>query len=361
VTGRVTVGVLAARSSDAIDGTAVTSAGSIDVVTTDRGQVKTSQPGFVMPEIGVDLVSGRVRVAASLGALVMAVQGPRFTHSQIGLRTPACVDGGLGCLPNTGAVASEVAYRLDLKDWSPSTAILNLWAWRPTSPRAMRERRLHANATLLPTGEVLVTGGIDAGALDLTTPDARGVREPEIYDPYADKWSVPKEPASEVRNYHSVALLMPDGRVWTAGSDHNAGGGLGARNLNTEIFAPWYYGDPDRPYIKAAPSLAYPNETIYVESTHAKEIERVVLLRCGSCTHAFNPDQRLLELEFKHPTGDALLVKLPPDNFILPPGPYFIYTIRRKSGTLGLPSYGTDIYIVPERTPKDPPSEPGGH
>ena len=60
-------------------------------------------------------------------------------------------------------------------------------------------------------------------------------------------------------------------------------------------------------------------------------------------------------------TGDALLVKLPPDNFILPPGPYFIYTIRRKSGTLGLPSYGTDIYIVPERTPKDPPSEPGGH
>ena len=257
--------------------------------------------------------------------------------------------------------ASEVAYRLDLKDWSPSTAILNLWAWRPTSPRAMRERRLHANATLLPTGEVLVTGGIDAGALDLTTPDARGVREPEIYDPYADKWSVPKEPASEVRNYHSVALLMPDGRVWTAGSDHNAGGGLGARNLNTEIFAPWYYGDPDRPYIKAAPSLAYPNETIYVESTHAKEIERVVLLRCGSCTHAFNPDQRLLELEFKHPTGDALLVKLPPDNFILPPGPYFIYTIRRKSGTLGLPSYGTDIYIVPERTPKDPPSEPGGH
>jgi hypothetical protein len=246
---------------------------------------------------------------------------------------------------------SVTPYLLDLKGWKPSLASSAGWAWQPTGKRAIGRRRVHANATLLPTGEVLVTGGIDVGRGELTL-DVRGVKQPEIYNPYADSWTVVAEDAQSIRNYHSVALLMPDGRVWTAGSDHDAGRGLAARNLDIELFEPWYYSDPGRPHITAAPSLAYPGETIYVESTFAGEIERVVLVRCGSCTHAFNPDQRLLELAFRHPTGDVLLVEMPPDNFIVPPGPYFIFTIRKKAGTLGLPSSGTEIYIVPEHPPK---------
>jgi hypothetical protein len=86
-----------------------------------------------------------------------------------------------------------------------------------------------------------------------------------------------------------------------------------------------------------------------VKSTFANEIERVVLLRCGTCTHAFHPDQRMVELRFTNPIDDNLLVVMPPNNNIVPPGPYLIFTIRRKMGTLGLPSSGTDIYIVPEK------------
>jgi hypothetical protein len=114
---------------------------------------------------------------------------------------------------------------------------------------------------------------------------------------------------------------MPDGRVWTAGSSQNSEGGIAHRNLDIEIFEPWYYGNPDRPYVTDAPSLARPGETIEVTSTFANEIERVVVVRCGSCTHAFNPDQRLIELKCWYTTGDKLRVEMPANAFICPSGP----------------------------------------
>ena len=40
---------------------------------------------------------------------------------------------------------------------------------------------------------------------------------------------------------------------------------------------------------------------------------------------------------------------MPPDNNIMPQAPHLIFTIRQKPGSLGLPSFGTDIYIVQER------------
>jgi hypothetical protein len=255
---------------------------------------------------------------------------------------------------------ADSPYILDLGGWHPSLSGTGSWGWHATGGRRMTEHRVHANSVILPTGEVFVCGGIDAGLGD-PTPDNRAVMMPEIYNPYTNSWTVTGEPASSPRNYHSVALLMPDGRVWTAGSDRNGGRGAGpppsnnppgnpdVRNLDIEIYEPWYVGDPGRPYITAAPSLAYPSTTILVKSTYAREIERVVLVRCGTSTHSFNPDQRMIELQFTNPVDDDLLVIMPPNNNIVPPGPYFIFTIRRKFGTLGLPSSGTDIYIVPEK------------
>ncbi len=259
------------------------------------------------------------------------------------------------------------AYRLDLKGWAPSLAGGTQWNWRETQPRRLQQHRIHANTIILPTGEILLCGGIDDTTPGEESSDKHAVLRPELYNPYDDTWDVGDSPAQSVRNYHSTALLMPDGRVWTGGSDKGAGRGAGAppagnpdsRNLDIEIFEPWYVGDPGRPYINAAPSLAYAGETVLVRSTFAKEIDRVALVRCGSSTHAFNPDQRMIELAFNNPFDDNLLVTLPPNNNILVPGPYLIFTIRKphgaegKASTLGLPSFGTDIYIVEERKPEN--------
>jgi hypothetical protein len=254
-------------------------------------------------------------------------------------------------------------YRLDLPGWKPALtnpercATAGPWKWRETARRETGRRRVHANATILPTGEILVTGGIDIEDANNAL-DEDAVREPELYDPYNDQWTLLNDPAPlglhdyGARNYHSVALLMPDGRVWVAGSSVNHEPGLENANLDIDVYAPWYHDDPERPHVTAAPSLAQPGETIYVRSTHADEIERIVLVRCGSCTHAFNSDQRLIELRFNHVTADVFFVTMPPNNTVMPPGPYYIFTIRHKDGTLGLPSDGADIYIVPERDPE---------
>jgi hypothetical protein len=259
---------------------------------------------------------------------------------------------------------TDTPYILDLSGWNPSLSGTNAVSWHATGDRRMNERRLHANSVILPTGEIFVCGGVDATGTPADPPlDSKGVFMPELYNPYSNTWDITHEAATSVRNYHSVALLMPDGRVWTAGSDHDARTGGGepppgnddARNLDIEIYEPWYFADPGRPFITAAPSLAYPGDTILVKSTFANEIERVVLVRCGTSTHSFNPDQRMIELRFTNPVDDNLLVVMPPNNNIMPPGPYLIFTIRPKPGTLGLPSSGTDIYIVPEKQDRQRP------
>ena len=75
-------------------------------------------------------------------------------------------------------------------------------------------------------------------------------------------------------------------------------------------------------------------------------IEHVIILRCGSVTHAFNSDQRLIQLGFTRIGGDRLRVNAPKDASISPPGFYFMYTVNKQN----LPSLGIKVYItdIPE-------------
>ena len=141
--------------------------------------------------------------------------------------------------------------------------------------------------------------------------------------------SQPAEHVRGARNYHSVALLMPDGRVWSAGSS--------ATRL-AEWHSAIFTSKSSSPGTTAIPvGLSSPThrvlpwrEAYQDKSTFANEIERVVVVRCGSCTHSFNSDQRLIELKFRHAGGDELLVDMLANNFIFPSGPYLIFTIRKK-------------------------------
>lgn len=241
----------------------------------------------------------------------------------------------------------EDPWILDLSEWKPGTTSPDALAWQKTAPRALAppSRRINGHAVLLPTGEILVLGGVAGPTTDVNL-DSTAVQSPEIFDPFTDQWSVltaAEEQAQIVRNYHSVALLMPDGRVWTAGSDHDAGRGTGptgAANLNIEIYEPWYYRRPNRPQITAAPDRWTTGQQFVVRTTQADDIRRVAMVRTGSCTHAFNPDQRYVSLMFRHEVDDILLVTAPPNGSIAPTGMYFLYTVN----SAGLPSAGTTIY-----------------
>jgi hypothetical protein len=111
--------------------------------------------------------------------------------------------------------------------------------WKADAP--LNVARANANLVLLPDGSMVEVGGgsgfQDGGDPELgaaggyvTYADGRA-RQIEVYDPDSNSWLL--GPAQEEdRTYHSTALLLPDGRVFSAGDDHyplEPGGGLSPR------------------------------------------------------------------------------------------------------------------------------------
>ena len=124
-----------------------------------------------------------------------------------------------------------------------------------TAPMAFG-RRQH-NLTVLADGSVLATGGNSSGAwlVDLNA----GVYPAELWNPATGQWRT-LAAMQITRQYHSTALLLPDGRVLSSG------GGIcgtcdqvGYLGKNAEIFSPPYLFQADgtlapRPSIDAAPA-----------------------------------------------------------------------------------------------------------
>ncbi|MEM7336916.1 MAG: hypothetical protein AAF490_32885, partial [Chloroflexota bacterium] len=82
-----------------------------------------------------------------------------------------------------------------------------------TSTNSMAHARSHHSAVMMPNGEVFVVGG---SGLIKKFSDAGSKLTPEIWNPDSGEW---REVASMVtpRNYHSVAILLADGRILVGG------------------------------------------------------------------------------------------------------------------------------------------------
>jgi Galactose oxidase-like, Early set domain len=215
--------------------------------------------------------------------------------------------------------------------------------------------RNHANSVILPTGEIFVCGGV--GPATESLPQGTSVRRPEIYTPpinwgagkYINEdgtWATLPEAATVIRGYHGVALLMPDGAVFTAGSTDSAGGDTisdgvdengnptyAAQNeYRIEIFKPWYFDAPhdnNRPTISSSSvpkSIGYAY-TFRFNTPQANSIERVVVTRCGSTTHALDTDQRLVSLDFTKINSTTIELTIPYMPEHLPPGRYMLWVV----------------------------------
>lgn len=206
----------------------------------------------------------------------------------------------------------------------------------------MRYGRHWANATVLPTGEVLVTGG------GVANNGAHGVATvPEIWNPDTGEWTSDLAPHAHARLYHSTALLLPDGRVMIAG-----GGAPGPRNYtDAEFYSPPYLFDggelAPRPEITDAPDkIGYDGQfTIEV----SEDVSKVTLVRSGSVTHSFNNAQSYEELQFVQAPGSGeVTVQAPADGTYAPPGSYMLFAVNAD----GTPSVAAMLEIDPE-TPMD--------
>src|SRR6476646_2314796 len=228
--------------------------------------------------------------------------------------------------------------RLDLGAASP--------AWTATGPRdasVSARTRQYSNAVILPTGEVCLTGGVNN--VDPEDP----VNQAEIYNPGinwntgaygpTDSWAV-KEAGVNTRNYHSVSLLLPNGKVWVAGGDTNAqsgdpdgdvvvGGVTKKRGIKKiELYEPDYIATANRIQINDAPRfVAYGSNFEVGIDRAATAVKRVALIRAGSATHSPNNDQRYVGLTIASRDGNTLQLVAPPNGNIAPPGYYMLWVI----------------------------------
>jgi hypothetical protein len=207
-------------------------------------------------------------------------------------------------------------------------------AWQTIAPLSVGRR--NANATLLPDGSVLVTGG--SALLGKDNPDG-AVFYAEQWHPATGAWTLLAS-HTRYRGYHAAALLLPDGRVIVGGGGHPNPPGAGAEP-NVEIYSPPYLFWGPRPVVIAAPSQVTYEHSFVVTTDDAAAITAVNWIRLGAVTHSFNQNQRLNHLAFT-PTESGLVVTAPATADLAPPGHYLLFLINAA----GVPSVGQMIQIV---------------
>jgi hypothetical protein len=231
----------------------------------------------------------------------------------------ATIFGGGGADP-AGAAPTNLVSSVDLDVWP--------WTWRQRPPMAIG-RRQH-NATILPDGRVLITGGTSGpGFSDLT-----GSATPaELFD--GQSWTA-LPAAAVMRLYHSSALLLPDGRVIAAGGGQGAG--LPGFQNNAEVYYPDYWFKP-RPDLLDAPAEVGYDQPFALGSSAT--ISRVTAIRVASVTHSIDQNQRFIELPYQR-TADGVRVTVASDGWV-PPGHYLLFVLDPD----GVPSRGAIVRIHP--------------
>jgi hypothetical protein len=213
---------------------------------------------------------------------------------------------------------TSVASKIDLSSSTPTFTALT----------PMPQPRTNMNSVLLPDGTILVVGG---NAVDqFTTPYLQSL----LYDPATDTWT---PLASQVlrRAYHSTAILLPDGRVLSAGD--NGAGTIGGHNRE-ELYYPPYMFRGSRPSITQAPTTATVGNWYGVVTTGP--VSRAVIISPAATTHATNANQRMIDLPSVPLYDHGLAVNLPADGTI-PPGPYMLFALDANN----TPSIATWVQV----------------
>jgi hypothetical protein len=231
------------------------------------------------------------------------------------------------------------------------TAVLDMSqatpAWRETAP--MTNARSYQNLTLLPDGTVFASGGMSTSdGVDLS----QAVLPTEIWDPVTEKWTLTAS-MSVGREYHSTALLLPDGRVLMAGGGQLPGSGA-TNQYNAQLYSPPYLFKGARPTITAAPALVQYASSFQVTTPDASRIASVSLIRTPSVTHDFDQGQRFTFLNFTQGSG-VLNVQAPANGNLAPPGYYMLFIVD----TSGVPSVASFVRFPAPYEDTVPPTAPG--
>jgi hypothetical protein len=248
---------------------------------------------------------------------VPGLRDPRQTETSGSVLLPPAQDqrymiaggGGIGDSEKSTARTDVIDLRADHPRFEPG----------PDLEQPVR----YPNMVITPDDKVVITGG---------STGYRGAGNSDqllchIYDPKAGDLTRMADPTVG-RNYHSEALLLPDGRLITLGSDplyadaDNKQPGTFEKRI--EIYSPPYLFQGDRPQIASGPVKVERGGTVWFGIPNARRIRSARLLRPSAVTHVTDVDQRSIELDFSR-NGDGIDATIPENAGLVPSGWYMLF------------------------------------
>ncbi len=233
--------------------------------------------------------------------------------------------GGVGESPKSTG-------RIDIVDLKSATP-----RFRPGP--SLPEGTRYPSLVTLPDDTTLITGG-SRGYRGEFASDNHNAR---IFHPDTDTLSMAADPFVG-RDYHSEALLLPDGRVITLG-----GNPLFADDKDTitapfeqriEVYTPAYLYRGARPVLTSGPgSLKLGGQGTF-GTADPIDIATARLIRPSAVTHVTNLEQRSIALGLSRGTN-SVTVSLPSLPTLVPPGPYMLFVTNRA----GVPSMARWVMV----------------
>lgn len=194
----------------------------------------------------------------------------------------------------------------------------------------MKWKRRGHNMVILPDGGILAVGGREnpSGTGGNPTQPLVAVQEPEILA--GGNWTAVAWHEGP-REYHSTALLLPDGRVLVGGGN--------TRTWDYQIYHPPYLFRGTRPKIWNVPtSVTYGKQ--YAIGCEL-DTTRLTMIRVGSVTHHCDCNQRMFEFEITGRTGTSAEITMPANRNIVPPGYYMLFGVTQN----GVPSIAEFVHV----------------
>jgi hypothetical protein len=222
--------------------------------------------------------------------------------------------------------SSNTAFTLDMTQTTP------MWQQVPS----MAYPRSFMNLTELPDGTVLATGGeTDKNGGNI----ANAVYAAELWSPATQTWTTMASMHTP-REYHSTALLLPDGRVLQSGM--GADFGNVPDEMTAEFYSPPYLFKGTRPTITSAPTGVAFGANFFVGTPDGATITSAVLIRTAAVTHFFDQNTRFVPVTFTQTTG-GLTITAPANGNIASPGYYMLFLVNSN----GVPAIAPILQLHP--------------
>jgi hypothetical protein len=342
-----------------------TGAGKNDWKVAVTGEVQPPLPtGKALQAFDPFKYNGNTYLLDVLGALADPSRDvPAENHWQFVATAVTPHNGGAGAalwtLDDSGRARSQKVARFGGDRGVATVETIDFQAPQPQWRRQddLRDPVSENNAVVLPTGEVVIIGGVRQRVDSLHY---------QLFNPETGKIT-PLVDTTVPRQDHSTVALLPDGTVLAMGGNRTdlVPGNPDAGVPVAQVYYPSYLFKGPGPVIEEAPeNIAYGRPFDVEVSGGSRRIESVVVIRMGPVTHNWDWDNRYVSLAFHAGRGGAredrnrgenagedknrdknererVVVKAPAAPGLAVPGYYLLFVVDEE----GVPSVAMRVHL----------------